>query len=449
MGVAENIYETLNTPSLAAYWNSWSAYLCGGLSALAYDAPGPNGPTWKDAVIQATGAQDCFTLEAEGTFWARIACIRFPNVDYIAFEGTKDFAQAFSYLTQFAVDHLGGDASKWVFKPFAMQTAEAVTRLNTRFGTNRAKILCGHSLGGAMAAIFTAAMRAANLNVVGCYTFGCPKIGSLPFANSVGPDVYRVFAENDPVPSLPPEVAFFHPNLEFVSTYGICHVGEDVPLGNIDQAEAGDETVAELRNTFSLRSLSHVSQHYAGAYNERLYDELSNPARQAFGPLAQALIARGSQGLNINSVQAFLKPADGEQILAIQAAESSYGAAIADGSINMQIRLFTAPAEVPPGVRLQDLVQANFPGYAPKNWNDIPVLDPNGLASGNYRRRYADWALTADLPGPLRIVGAYATVTDNGVTRLAGIGLCPADTFIRDRGDSVDFGAGYEVASVA
>lgn len=75
--------------------------------------------------------------------------------------------------------------------------------------------LTGHSLGGALASLFSGMLVENNLPIFGLYTFASPRAGDYHFAKllnealSKGPH-YRVVNEDDIVPHLPPEPFYSH-----------------------------------------------------------------------------------------------------------------------------------------------------------------------------------------------------------------------------------------------
>lgn len=101
--------------------------------------------------------------------------------------------------------------------------------------------ITGHSLGGAMASLFTVLLRtqvsysAIAATVKGTYTFGGPMIGEPALARAcehradIGPTVFRYIYDRDPVPRLPPTAsgAFAHFGSE--QRYGPGHGWFDAP----------------------------------------------------------------------------------------------------------------------------------------------------------------------------------------------------------------------------
>jgi triacylglycerol lipase len=67
--------------------------------------------------------------------------------------------------------------------------------------------LTGHSLGGAVALVASAALAGHDIlgeRIAAVYTFGCPRVGGPDFANIVKAPHYRVFNSGDIVPMVPP-----------------------------------------------------------------------------------------------------------------------------------------------------------------------------------------------------------------------------------------------------
>ena len=83
--------------------------------------------------------------------------------------------------------------------------------------------ITGHSLGGALATMATAALLDNDINVAGVYTFGQPRVGDRTFVNQlhtrINGKVFRFVNNNDIVPHVPPPFSIWNPT----RLYG--HVG--------------------------------------------------------------------------------------------------------------------------------------------------------------------------------------------------------------------------------
>jgi hypothetical protein len=88
---------------------------------------------------------------------------------------------------------------------FSCCKAKIETAVNENVPSTLALYITGHSLGGALAQIASAALDRDNL--AACYTFGSPRIGTAGFDEQIKCPHYRVINDWDLVPGLP--LAFF------------------------------------------------------------------------------------------------------------------------------------------------------------------------------------------------------------------------------------------------
>ena len=90
------------------------------------------------------------------------------------------------------------------------------------YQTNKQVYITGHSLGGAMATLYSTFCRPMRPPIV--YTYGAPRAGNIEYCNKYPIELYRVVNNNDMVPTVPPALA------------GYRHAGEVVYInhyGNI------------------------------------------------------------------------------------------------------------------------------------------------------------------------------------------------------------------------
>lgn len=123
-------------------------------------------------------------------------------------------------------------------------------------------VVCGHSLGGALATL--AAAHLADLRVapdVRCYVFGCPRVGNRAFVRwftGVVTEHWRVNNTDDPVPKIPISLRFKHVP---------CHV---------DFSDCGKHAVKHGDRPFLLRVLNLdifggiAKDHGCNVYRDRL-----------------------------------------------------------------------------------------------------------------------------------------------------------------------------------
>ena len=135
------------------------------------------------------------------------------DVIFIAFRGTEFFNLG-DWFTDFDLKKEKGPFGKPVHRGFLNalneilpeMTAEAVRLKNER----RTLWVTGHSLGGALATLFAAALyEKNNWRVNGLYTFGSPRVGHPDFCSSLDPLLpevsFRFDNDLDIVPMVPPE----------------------------------------------------------------------------------------------------------------------------------------------------------------------------------------------------------------------------------------------------
>ena len=96
--------------------------------------------------------------------------------------------------------------------PALLQFADAVQTFQT---SNQPLWVTGHSLGGALAVLFTAMLLENGYTIGGLYTFGAPRVGNYAFQEAMdqrmnGKPHHRYVNMDDLVPQLPPEPFFSH-----------------------------------------------------------------------------------------------------------------------------------------------------------------------------------------------------------------------------------------------
>ncbi len=106
--------------------------------------------------------------------------------------------------------------------------------------------ITGHSLGGALATMATAALVDHGINVAGVYTFGQPRVGDRTFVSQLnlntGGRVFRFVNNNDIVPHVPPPFSVWNPT----RLYG--HVGTAKYFDAKGLITANNKFLARLRD---------------------------------------------------------------------------------------------------------------------------------------------------------------------------------------------------------
>jgi triacylglycerol lipase len=170
--------------------------------------------------------------------------------------------------------------------------------------TERALVLAGHSLGGALAVVAASRMIAdLNLFPLGIYTYGCPRVGTASFADGynqvIGNVTYRLVNGLDIVPTLPPsDVGFRH-----VGRCIQCRSGArfdlETPIlsadGDTPEFSAGiiDGVKAELQRLLAGKLLAPLGQGVLG----QLFGTLPPPVQDHI-PLSYFNALTGQAGFD-------------------------------------------------------------------------------------------------------------------------------------------------------
>lgn len=128
--------------------------------------------------------------------------------------------------------------------------------INEILGKDIGLYICGHSLGGALAQIATAALKIENL--AACYSFGAPRIGTSKFDEFVKCPHYRIVNSWDIVPTIP---------YSFFGRYN--HTGDARYLRKIGQLplrRSTNSVVEILRQVFGIMTI------WMGANNPLIKD---------------------------------------------------------------------------------------------------------------------------------------------------------------------------------
>ena len=136
------------------------------------------------------------------------------GTQYIAFEGSdtaKDWRRNLEFLIVDHDEHLG----------FALSARDLMSQMwldGIQLDKDKPLVLCGHSLGGAVATIIAAQLQEIYPEMV-LVTFGSPRPGGRKFRERFKVQHWRYVHENDVVPALPPAM------------FGYRHTGPATRLG--------------------------------------------------------------------------------------------------------------------------------------------------------------------------------------------------------------------------
>ncbi|WP_419709227.1 lipase family protein [Pseudomonas sp. NFX224] len=124
----------------------------------------------------------------------------------IAVKGTLELADGLRDADAYQVPFEGSDSK--VHRGFyesALKAYDFALKYLEKFYAGQKLLICGHSLGGAVALLLAEMLRRRTENyTLQLYTYGAPRAGDANFVKSAEPLVhYRMVNHNDPVPSVP------------------------------------------------------------------------------------------------------------------------------------------------------------------------------------------------------------------------------------------------------
>lgn len=151
------------------------------------------------------------------------------NTAYIIFRGTEptDWRDIIADINAFPTD---ADTKGSVHRGFKNALdyihADILLWMRDHVATNNKIVITGHSLGGAMANIFTSRLVATGLYPdITLYTYGSPRTGSVEWAKQFDDiNAYRIVNNNDIVCAVPPFGAYSHVGqTKYLDYYGKIH----------------------------------------------------------------------------------------------------------------------------------------------------------------------------------------------------------------------------------
>lgn len=207
MSEVKVLLESLGSGTLES--NSYCKYFFSAISLLAYRDPDKAKPYWEKlgyrwSFYEEEGAQ-CYLLEND-------------NHIIVAFRGTepKEFSDIKADLKFLKTYHRGEGKVHRGFMIEVWKLADSLTK--HIYQTSKQVYITGHSLGGAMATLYSTFCRPQRPPIV--YTYGAPRAGNIEYCTKYPNELYRVVNNNDMVPTVPP------------SLVGYRHVGEVVYINH-------------------------------------------------------------------------------------------------------------------------------------------------------------------------------------------------------------------------
>lgn len=445
---AELEEKTMFNPPPTPSVFSWpQAYWCGGVACYAYC----------DDETELVFLQDHYNvssyqlIDINNDIENRIAVIKTPDYLYLGIEGTARAAQWGSYLYQtYPVDREGWLGKYVLF--FSSLADNVVSRL-AGVTFDRPVVICGHSLGGAVAAIVAEQLKRNGVNVAALWTFGAPRPASHHFADNYTIPSYQLIGQNDLVPELPPDLNPYifpydaqYPSLVRSVFPPLSHVGERIAVGDLDISEVADNFQQTQEASF-YRAVEGIGGHFMASYQEAIWVRLSAEWRGRLTDMFNSLDRLGKQG-QIDFALPVAEPAEQDSLLELShESEADLFAQLTGDAGKLTLHLFESPAVVPDDATLATFTEAAFPGYAPRRLPASTLSDDAG--GGQVSERVSvRFSLSQSLGAPRELRGVYAVVNDGGGSRLVNAYAFPAVKAIMTAGDFIDVHAQCTVARV-
>lgn len=428
---------------------SWpQAYWCGGVACYAYCSTPEELNVLKDRYN--VNAVQLFIDPDE--LHCRVAKVETPEFTYIGVEGTARALQWASYLNRIHLVERATWPGRYV-EFFSYLADSVVALVGGAFGTKRI-VVCGHSLGGAVAAILAETLRRTGSKVEALWTFGSPKPGTPEFADSYTIPTFRLVGQNDIVPSLPPDPVYYlyplawseSPAYEPTRLRVFRHVGAAIEVGDLDLSEV-QSTVIQTAEVSWYRAAEGISGHYMGSYQEAIWVRLTPEQRGVLLPMFDSLLRLDKQGIPNFALDVAAPEEDASLINTASASERDLIEQITGDDGKVTLHLFESPDSIPEGATIATFTECVFPGYAPQTIPTSDIIDLGKSGGTKTSPARVSFTLTEALPVPKEARGVYAVIDDDGPKFLTAY-LLPAVKVFAAGNDTLDVLAECQVSRV-
>lgn len=172
----------------------------------------PTTTEFSQANAYACALQSAEAYDESPTIFTDLAHVRISETAqalFVAFRGSKsirDWITDGEFLRQSSA-YFGGSIHGGFLRAWLDIENQLIDRLFKIMGAGKPLLICGHSLGGAMAQLCSVACQKLNLPVRAVYTFGQPRVGDAQWARgygaTMGSRTFRLVYEEDIVPRIP------------------------------------------------------------------------------------------------------------------------------------------------------------------------------------------------------------------------------------------------------
>lgn len=247
-----------------------------------------------DHLLRGLGANQIYFHPLQNDYVSRALMIRSSQGYTVAIEGTTTGTQWLGYVVNAGMGSIDGIAGQ-VFAPFRDIGLNVALQVQSQVDRHYPIFLCGHSLGGAAAAVAARILSARGYTVSGVATFGAPRFCDATFAAGYSVPTYRVFHRDDPVPFMPPDwSASISSVLPAAAAFPPLHnVGWPVPLYDPTQRVGLFSSLNWFLHWAGAAAIPSVRSHFIGNYVRLVWRSIPRTIRRDFGVLYSALYRQG------------------------------------------------------------------------------------------------------------------------------------------------------------
>ncbi len=427
---------------------SWfQAYWCGGVASLAYLDVDDRLQLLKDSYPILTAS----LIVPADPLKNRLVLMDTGDYLYIGVEGTARSNQWAAYLYRmYPVERAGWPGYfPEFFSWLCDQADEALSQLPA---ITKPVVLCGHSLGGAVAALLAYKLKKAGVNVVSLFTYGSTRPASAEFSWDFDIAAHRLVGNGDPVPHTPPSFDYCTLYSPYVipTTSILSHVGNTIDVGDLDISEIVGAEVRDLQNVSMFRSQHGISAHYLGSYQEAIWVRLTPEERGQMLPLFNMLDLMGKQGVPNFPLAVATPEQESEFYTAALATEENYLESLAGPESPLTFHLFTGPANVPASVTPATFAQPSYPGYSPARLEPIDIVQADANGGSIAQPQTVRFDLESTIEIGVEVLGVFAQLVEEGSPAgVVAVLKFPAPRMMKNSGDTIDFRVEASTARVS
>lgn len=303
-------------------------------------------------------------------------------------------------------------AGVYVYGAFAAICDDFVQRFTSLGLSNKATVLVGHSLGGAIATLGGFALKQIGVDVLSIFTFGCPRTTNARFRSHWGEHVFNFVNTRDPVTYIPfSDRVYVEPTIFGLSIRPSQYVMVGQELGFEDEtSRLAVRSLAEFPfRWITVQKELIGAAHNIDTYLRRIALGLSAAQRRELSELIdfedferRPVASKGSLPPSLESMYVNLRTAAIRQ-------ERDFLRPLIGANSPLRLRLFTGPRSFEDGEEPTRPIEAAFAGYEPLRLPpEMRISDSSPFESTTGHVPF-EFVLREKLAEPVTIEGVYLT----------------------------------------